>query len=128
LTFKAIGRVNHPFHLHGYAMRIMDMGQDPNKNPLTQSSTAELLKKRQDSLTHFKTKFPIKDTISIPSRGYTVFRFRADNPGWWFLHCHYEWHSSVGMGLVLQVGEKKDMIKTPDRFPKCNNYAPDVEF
>jgi Multicopper oxidase len=34
-------------------------------------------------------RLPIKDTISIPSKGYIIFRFKADNPGWWLLHCHF---------------------------------------
>lgn len=33
---------------------------------------------------------------------------------------------SVGMGLVLQVGEPSDMIKPPENFPKCNNFKPAV--
>jgi hypothetical protein len=34
-------------------------------------------------------KHVMKDTISIPSKGFTIIRFKADNPGWWLLHCHY---------------------------------------
>ena len=36
-----------------------------------------------------------KDTIVAPNQGYTVIQFRANNPGWWFLHCHYELHLAV---------------------------------
>lgn len=70
-----VGPVNHPFHLHGFAMFVMAMGQDPEK-PATDNSE-----------TIGKT-FPLKDTISIPSKGYTILRFRADNPGFWLFHCH----------------------------------------
>lgn len=35
------------------------------------------------------TKYVTKDTISIPSKGYTIFRFKADNPGFWLMHCHF---------------------------------------
>lgn len=30
---------------------------------------------------------PLKDTVTIPSGGYTIFRFYANNPGFWFMHC-----------------------------------------
>lgn len=33
---------------------------------------------------------------------------------------------AVGMGLVVQVGEAKDMVKPPKNFPKCNNYKPEI--
>lgn len=34
---------------------------------------------------------------------------------------------AVGMALVLQVGEPKDMVKPPVGFPKCNDYTPNVD-
>ena len=36
-----------------------------------------------------------------PHNGYTAVQFRADNPGYWFLHCHYETHFEVGSLMVL---------------------------
>ncbi|KAK3087150.1 hypothetical protein FSP39_002348 [Pinctada imbricata] len=57
---------------------------------------------------------PRKDTISVPKWGYTVIRFRADNPGFWFMHCHVETHAQLGMALVLQVGEPDDLPPIPD--------------
>lgn len=37
-----------------------------------------------------KTAFyATKDTVSIPPNGYALFRFKANNPGWWLLHCHF---------------------------------------
>lgn len=38
-----------------------------------------------------------------------------------------EWHLSVGMGLVLQVGETHEMLQAPANFPKCNSYTPDID-
>lgn len=125
----------------------MGMGQHPDKLPMT-VELAKLMTEVQ-RLPRMKTKkyYPIKDTISIPSKGYTIFRFKADNPGFWLLHCHFgkkhlfslqiafnatvtfdptEWHLAVGMGLVVQVGEAKNMVKPPKDFPKCNNYKPEI--
>lgn len=42
------------------------------------------------------------------------------------LHCHFEWHLSVGMALVFQVGEPENMVKPPKDFPKCGNYQPAI--
>ena len=42
--------------------------------------------------------------------------------GFWFFHCHIEFHADIGMGLILQVGSAADMPKTPKNFPKCGNW------
>jgi FtsP/CotA-like multicopper oxidase with cupredoxin domain len=44
-----------------------------------------------------------RDTVQIPSRGYAILRFRADNPGVWLLHCHVAWHAATGMAMLLDV-------------------------
>ena len=46
---------------------------------------------------------PQKDTIAVPDAGFAIMRFKADNPGLWFVHCHYAWHNHIGMGFVIQV-------------------------
>ena len=43
-------------------------------------------------------------------------RFVADSPGFWFLHCHTEFHAAEGMSLVLKVGDvggENPAIKPP---------------
>ena len=42
---------------------------------------------------------PVKDTVIVPANGYTVIRFRTDNPGFWLMHCHMETHA-IGCELV----------------------------
>ena len=44
-----------------------------------------------------------KDTIAVPDGGFAILRFKADNPGFWFTHCHFAWHNHIGMGFVIQV-------------------------
>ena len=46
---------------------------------------------------------PQKDTVAVPDSGFAILRFKADNPGYWFLHCHLAWHNHVCLGLILQV-------------------------
>ena len=50
-----------------------------------------------------------KDTITVPAGGYVVVEFLADNPGWWFLHCHIDPHNLKGMGIAVNV------------LPECQN-------
>lgn len=45
----------------------------------------------------------LKDTVYVPSFGYVVLRFRADNEGIWALHCHILWHQASGMAMAFQV-------------------------
>lgn len=37
----------------------------------------------------------------LPSSGYLVIAFQADNPGVWLMHCHIGWHTSEGFALQL---------------------------
>ncbi|KAK6940096.1 Multicopper oxidase, N-terminal [Dillenia turbinata] len=81
---------NHPMHLHGYSFYFVgsDFGNysikdDPKKYNLVDP--------------------PEVNTIGVPKNGWAAIRFRADNPGVWFMHCHLERHSSWGMGTVFIV-------------------------
>jgi hypothetical protein len=38
------------------------------------------------------------------------------------MHCHLETHMSMGMAVVLQVGEPHEMPQHPQNFPKCSNF------
>lgn len=122
-----VGLVNHPFHLHGHRLYVTGIGQNLDVEQMTVRLAEEMVN-RAEITTRFgdDQRFPIKDTISIPSKGFTRFRFKADNPGFWLLHCHFEWHLAIGMGLVLQVGERHEMVPPPPNFPRCGNYMPDV--
>lgn len=69
---------------------------------------------------------PIKDVIGAPSNGFVRFRFRVTNPGYWYFHCHFEWHMHIGMRVIVKFGEKKDMVPPPKGFPTCGHFQPDV--
>ena len=53
-----------------------------------------------------------KDTVYVPPMGYVILRFELDNDGLWLFHCHILWHQAVGMGIVLQVGDISNDVKT----------------
>ena len=41
----------------------------------------------------------LKDVIVVPNRGYVIVRTFLDNPGTWIMHCHIDFHLSLGMAL-----------------------------
>lgn len=117
VTFDA----NHPFHLHGHSFRVVGMRRLANDTTIEEVKAfdeAGLLKRNLK-------RPPIKDTVTVPDGGYTVLRFKADNPGYWLFHCHIEFHVEIGMGLVFKVGEHRQMAAIPPNFPTCGNYMPD---
>ena len=55
---------------------------------------------------------PRKDTIFIPVGGYAVIRFRSDNIGYWFFHCHIEVHQGEGMSMIIQEGSDEEIARS----------------
>ncbi|KAJ8080638.1 laccase, multicopper oxidase, benzenediol:oxygen oxidorectuctase [Marasmius tenuissimus] len=69
----------HPFHLHGHNFDVI----------------------RQTNATEFNFKNPSRHDVFPINGGNTTFRFKADNPGAWFLHCHIDWHLEAGLAVVF---------------------------
>ncbi|KAK5648672.1 hypothetical protein RI129_003564 [Pyrocoelia pectoralis] len=116
----------HPFHLHGYSFYVMGSGRmDVNDSSISLlEKVIEMDKKNQ---LYRRNDFPpSKDTIAVPNKGYTVLRFKATNPGFWLLHCHFLNHLLTGMSMVLQVGNLSDFPPLPKHFPRCGDYTPDI--
>ncbi|XP_055857029.1 uncharacterized protein LOC129919940 [Episyrphus balteatus] len=109
--------LHHPFHLHGFRFALMGMT----------NNTANLTSAIQSSGRYRKKRPVWKDTVSVPQNGVAVARFRADNPGIWLLHCHYELHLATGMAFIFQVGEPNEWVQVPEHFPQCRNYLPRVK-
>ncbi len=65
----------------------------------------------------------IKDTVAVPFGGYTILRFRADNPGYWLLHCHILLHAEAGMSMVFKVGKESEFPKQPANWPQCSKSS-----
>lgn len=82
---------SHPFHIHGHVFQIVSKGLGVYKdggnflNPVR------------------------RDTVVVPAGGFAMIRFRADNPGVWFFHCHIEWH--LQSGLALQFLEAPEVLQ-----------------
>ncbi|KAI1322700.1 multicopper oxidase [Xylariaceae sp. FL0255] len=83
----------HPFHLHGHNFQALYRSPDDGGTyqydwgNITESIYPEIPMRR--------------DTFVIYPLGVFVLRFRADNPGVWFFHCHIEWHLSSGLAVTM---------------------------
>ncbi|XP_014215269.1 L-ascorbate oxidase-like [Copidosoma floridanum] len=110
--------INHPIHLHGVHFRVVAMEK------LGDTISVDRVKEldRAGKISRKLKGAPLKDTVIVPSGGYTIIRWVADNPGYWFFHCHFDPHSSNGMALVFKVGDHEDFPKTPKNFPSCQDF------
>lgn len=101
---------SHPFHLHGYNFFVVGTGVgnfDANEDP-----------KRFNLVDP-----PERNTVGVPTGGWSAIRFRADNPGVWFMHCHLELHTGWGlkMAFVVEDGPDRDhsVLPPPKDLPSC---------
>lgn len=67
----------HPFHLHGHNFQVIARSDDGQGN-FANNVTFPAVPMR-------------RDTVLVRGKGNFVLRFKADNPGVWFFHCHLEW-------------------------------------
>ncbi|XP_066591244.1 uncharacterized protein [Prorops nasuta] len=109
---------DHPMHLHGYNFYVVAM------ESIGKNISFETVKRwnEEESIVKNFDRPVVKDTIGIPSGGFTIIRFLASSPGYWLLHCHISNHAEMGMGVVLKVGEDSEMRHPPSSFPTCGNW------
>ncbi|XP_064643303.1 uncharacterized protein LOC135497379 [Lineus longissimus] len=132
----------HPIHLHGHFFEVLKLGygvlNDTGKS-VTHSSDIDCrseLPAREtycsnatwadpswfDSIPDANPNPVVKDTVIVPSGGYAVIQFMADNPGYWFFHCHQEIHSADGIALILVEG-KEHIGQLPDDITHCGAHG-----
>ncbi|KAK0444082.1 laccase [Armillaria borealis] len=95
----------HPFHLHGHTFDVV----------------------RSAGSSVYKYKNPVRrDVVNIGTKGDNVtIRFRTDNPGPWFLHCHIDWHLEAGLAVVFaeDTDSWTDSIDPSDQWASlCPKY------
>ncbi|CAF3452377.1 unnamed protein product [Rotaria socialis] len=111
----------HPWHLHGYSVEFTAVGKIPNLKSAKCNQTQKDVRpfNYNTVLLPLNSTLPVLsvgDSFTVPSESYVVFRFTANNPGPWFLHCHMEWHIWPGMALVFSVernGRYDGLIQSP---------------
>ncbi|GJM97423.1 hypothetical protein PR202_ga14349 [Eleusine coracana subsp. coracana] len=106
-----LGTESHPMHLHGFSFYVVGRGSgnfDERKDPINNYNLIDP---------------PCQNTVSVPKGGWAAIRFRATNPGVWFMHCHFDRHMVWGMNTVFIVKDGKSphqkMIPPPHNMPKC---------
>lgn len=84
----------HPFHLHGHVFQLIDRAPSvDDADPFVHFD--------EDDHPEFP-QYPMRrDTVYVREQSNMVLRFKADNPGVWFFHCHIDWHLEQGLALVF---------------------------
>ncbi|KAI5278760.1 hypothetical protein KEM54_004481, partial [Ascosphaera aggregata] len=99
LVVNNLNEGSHPFHMHGHNFHVLSTHQSKIKfgsfNPFEPIPLhAEFAVPPYDTSTSVA-----RDTVLVPFHGHVVLRFKVDNPGLWFFHCHVMWHLSGGMAM-----------------------------
>ncbi|KAJ8753901.1 hypothetical protein K2173_000155 [Erythroxylum novogranatense] len=101
---------NHPTHLHGFNFYVLAQGFG-NYDPVNGPSKFNIVNPQ------------VRNTIGVPVGGWAVIRFRANNPGVWFFHCHLDVHLPWGLGtaFVVQNGPtpSSTLPPPPPDLPQC---------
>ncbi len=130
------GYYHHPLHFHGVQFAVLRVAYGPQNaitgkysglNPDITCDNDMCREPRWTSgrPTDINVNQPvIKNTITVPARGYVVIRMRTDNPGPWLMHCHASNHQK-DMALLFEVGDRSRWAPLPANFPtECDvSYA-----
>ena len=138
LTPTAPFMAHHPVHLHGHNFAVLKMGfaEQNETSGFWSRMNQDIYCASQNEFICSKPRWnggrpelnkikpPLKDNVMIPSRGYVVVRFRSDNPGFWFLHCHQQSHMLEGMNMLIHEAPGK-IKEVPKGFPTCSDFELD---
>lgn len=104
----------HPFHLHGHIFQTIYRDRPYD------DAIGEVPHAFDDSNHTAYPQVPMKrDTVYLNPQSSMVLRFKADNPGVWFFHCHLEWHLIQGLAIVL-VEDPKGIQETQSQHLTAN--------
>ncbi|KIJ44817.1 multicopper oxidase [Sphaerobolus stellatus SS14] len=81
IEIALVGGAGHAFHLHGHAFDVIRSASGGTVNLIDPP--------RRDVVATGGTVDPVR------------IRFRTDNPGPWFLHCHLDFHLEGGLAVVF---------------------------
>ncbi|KAL2509566.1 Laccase-17 [Forsythia ovata] len=105
-----LGAEDHPLHLHGFNFFVVGQGFG-NYNPTQDPANFNLVDPVE------------RNTFGVPAGGWVAIRFLADNPGVWFMHCHFDVHTSWGLRMAWIVMDgplpSQKLPPPPSDLPKC---------
>ena len=151
MVLSAVGNVSkgfnnfaHPIHLHGHSFHVLyighgiynstgqlidnspdvDCGDNLCMNPTWSNDTIpmDVLREVTGDGGRIKNTAILKDTVIVPGGGYVVIAFQADNPGYWFLHCHIEVHQLEGMGVMIEEYPSDQHPKPPSEINNQGHF------
>jgi len=126
MAYNKLGYGHHTLHLHGYDFTVLKTAfakVDRNTSTILETSKdvncpgkfcrgASWVDYDAVSKTFVDVATaPEQDSVLLPYGGYTVVRFRTDNPGSWFMHCHQMMHAIEGMETIFRVAP--EMVQKP---------------
>ena len=126
----------HPVHLHGHTFHVVKVGYgkydiegkiiEATTDIQCESNCKKAPTWSSRPFISITNKTVRKDTVIVPGGGYVVIDVIADNPGYWFLHCHIVLHQLEGMALVISEVPSKH-TSAPEAMPTCGNFKLTVE-
>uniref|UniRef100_A0A0E0ML40 Laccase n=1 Tax=Oryza punctata TaxID=4537 RepID=A0A0E0ML40_ORYPU len=107
---RFVSKESHPMHLHGFNFFVLAQGFG-NYDETTDTAKFNLVDPQE------------RNTVAVPTGGWAVIRFVADNPGMWFMHCHFDAHLDFGLGMVFEVQNgptpETSLPPPPSDLPQC---------
>lgn len=140
---------SHPVHLHGHYFHVLHVEHGLTVDGVLNKSTEDIVCNHtrcfdprwgveknlseyrgdpvpgQTNTYYIRSKTVRKDTVLVPAGGYVIVYFRADNPGYWLMHCHIELHQLGGMALIFR--EYGSHPPPPPDINKCGDFSWTVE-
>jgi FtsP/CotA-like multicopper oxidase with cupredoxin domain len=142
-----LGNFSHPIHLHGHSFHVLHVGYGEynadgslnaslpspdvtcngdnvcaNPSWADRTQLSNYIREAAGIDGRINNSQVRKDTVMVPAGGYVVIAFQADNPGYWFLHCHIEVHQLEGMGVLIEEYPYTQHRKEPDGINVHGNF------
>lgn len=77
ITMQNKTMMSHPMHLHGHTFQVV-------------------------AVNNARFAGAMRDTILVAPKAAVTIAFDANNPGWWFYHCHNLYHLAAGMATSVK--------------------------
>ncbi|SPN98750.1 related to cell surface ferroxidase [Cephalotrichum gorgonifer] len=114
ITVNNLAASHHPFHLHGHHFQVLSR-RPVGSGPFDASAESDF------------PEVPLRrDTIVVHGRSSVVIRFKADNPGVWLFHCHFEWHVALGMTATF-IEDPLELQKITGPVPQAHRALCDAQ-
>ncbi|CAH4037261.1 L-ascorbate oxidase-like [Pieris brassicae] len=111
---------SYTFHMHGLPMYVVATWQSPAGLPLSKEEFEKL--DRGGLIERNLQNPPMKDTVTVPNKGFTIVRINPDHGGHWLLECR---SCSLTLPAAILISVPITIPKTVvDSLPSCGSYKP----